>query len=213
MSPAIPLEFQKHARRSIPDQIALPAGLQCLRRLWLDVREAGVWETPESGSTEDVGLEIGRMAHLLFPGGVLVQEKPWEHAPTSSVNPLACNASKRPSTEAGRRTAQALTGPPMPFRSFAPMSTSWKRLPRSFRVLSAITTTFGSATPCSRAARFGVSPTIPRSCASPYPIRSPTTTNPVAMPTRVRSGLAAFNSLTAAISSSPARTARSASSS
>jgi len=56
------------------------AGLQCLRRLWLNVREAGVWETPESGSTEDVGLEIGRMAHLLFPGGVLVQEKPWEHA-------------------------------------------------------------------------------------------------------------------------------------
>jgi class 3 adenylate cyclase len=33
---------------------------------------------------------------------------------------------------------------------------------------------FGSAIPCNRAARFGVSPTIPRSCASPDPIRSPT---------------------------------------
>jgi TolB-like protein len=33
-------------------------------------------------------------------------------------------------------------------------------------VLSAITTVFGSATICRRAARFGVSPTMPRSCAS-----------------------------------------------
>ncbi len=32
-------------------------------------------------------------------------------------------------------------------------------LPRSRRVLSAMTTVFGSAIPCSRAARFGVSPT------------------------------------------------------
>jgi hypothetical protein len=34
------------------------------------------------------------------------------------------------------------------------------RLPTSFRVLSAITTPFGSAIACKRAARFGVSPTI-----------------------------------------------------
>jgi hypothetical protein len=26
------------------------------------------------------GGEVGRMAHLLFPGGVLDEEKPWEHA-------------------------------------------------------------------------------------------------------------------------------------
>src|SRR5205807_9175886 len=32
------------------------------------------------------------------------------------------------------------------------------RLPRSLRVLSAMTTVFGSARPCNRAARFGVSP-------------------------------------------------------
>jgi hypothetical protein len=55
------------------------AGLQCLRRLWLNVWEPAEWEEPESGSAEDVGLEIGRMARLLFPGGVLVEEKPWEH--------------------------------------------------------------------------------------------------------------------------------------
>ena len=56
------------------------AGLQCLRRLWLNVHEPADWEAPVPGSTEDVGLEIGRMAHLLFPGGALVEEKPWEHS-------------------------------------------------------------------------------------------------------------------------------------
>jgi Domain of unknown function(DUF2779) len=56
------------------------AGLQCLRRLWLNVHEPADSEGPISGSAEDVGLEIGRMAHLLFPGGILVEEKPWEHA-------------------------------------------------------------------------------------------------------------------------------------
>jgi len=56
------------------------AGLQCLRRLWLNVHEPVTWDEPESGSSEDIGIEIGRMAHLLFPGGIVVQEKPWEHA-------------------------------------------------------------------------------------------------------------------------------------
>jgi hypothetical protein len=55
------------------------AGLQCLRRLWLNVYEPVEWEEPDSGSVEAVGLEIGRMARLLFPGGVLVEEAPWEH--------------------------------------------------------------------------------------------------------------------------------------
>jgi Domain of unknown function(DUF2779) len=56
------------------------AGLQCLRRLWLNVHEPASWEEPELGSLEHVGVEIGRMAHGLFPGGVLVDEPPWEHA-------------------------------------------------------------------------------------------------------------------------------------
>jgi hypothetical protein len=54
------------------------------------------------------------------------------------------------------------------------------------------------------------SPTIPRSCASPDPITSPITTSPVAIPTRVCSGLDDFNALTDETSSKPARTARSA---
>ena len=70
---------------------------------------------------------------------------------------------------------------------------------------SAMTTVFGSAMPCRRAARFGVSPTMPRSCASPAPIRSPTTTSPVAMPTRtcneVPAGVLSFG--TASTSASP----------
>jgi hypothetical protein len=52
------------------------AGVQCLRRLWLNVHEPAGWEEPGLGSIEDVGLEIGRMAHTLFPGGVLVEEAP-----------------------------------------------------------------------------------------------------------------------------------------
>jgi hypothetical protein len=56
------------------------AGLQCLRRLWLQVHEPQPYEEPALGSPMDVGQEIGRKAHQLFPGGVLVEEKPWEHA-------------------------------------------------------------------------------------------------------------------------------------
>ena len=55
-------------------------------------------------------------------------------------------------------------------------------------MLGAITTVPGSASACSRAARFGVSPTTACSCAAPSPIRSPTTTSPVAIPTRTCNG-------------------------
>lgn len=56
------------------------AGLQCLRRLWLNVHQPMDRDSAEPGWAEDIGLEIGRIAHLLFPGGILVEEKPWEHA-------------------------------------------------------------------------------------------------------------------------------------
>jgi hypothetical protein len=56
------------------------AGLQCLRRLWLNVFEPKEWEESEFGSVEDVGLDIGLSARLLFPGGILIEETPWEHA-------------------------------------------------------------------------------------------------------------------------------------
>ena len=56
------------------------AGLQCLRRLWLLVNEPPDYEDPPPGSPLDIGQEIGRKAHLLFPGGVLVDQEPWQHA-------------------------------------------------------------------------------------------------------------------------------------
>ena len=59
------------------------------------------------------------------------------------------------------------------------------RSPNSLRVSSATSTVFGSAMACSLAARFGVSPTTPRSCAAPLPMWSPTTTTPVATPIRI----------------------------
>ncbi|MBX9845220.1 MAG: hypothetical protein K2Z80_25750, partial [Xanthobacteraceae bacterium] len=55
------------------------AGLQCLRRLWLNVHQRAGWNEAEAGSVEAVGAEIGRMAHRLFPGGALIEEAPWEH--------------------------------------------------------------------------------------------------------------------------------------
>ncbi len=56
------------------------AGLQCLRRLWLLVNEPPPYEPPAPGSPLDVGQQIGIKAHLLFPGGVLIDEDPWAHA-------------------------------------------------------------------------------------------------------------------------------------
>ena len=56
------------------------AGLQCLRRLWLLMHEAWEYEQAPAGSSLAVGQEIGRHAHQLFPGGVLVAEELWRHA-------------------------------------------------------------------------------------------------------------------------------------
>jgi len=55
------------------------AGLQCLRRLWLLMHEPWEYEQAPAGSPLAVGHEIGRHAHRLFPGGVLVAEEPWQH--------------------------------------------------------------------------------------------------------------------------------------
>jgi Domain of unknown function(DUF2779) len=56
------------------------AGLQCPRRLWLLVHEPRPYDEPTTGSTLDIGREIGQKAHLLFSGGVLIGEEPWQHA-------------------------------------------------------------------------------------------------------------------------------------
>jgi hypothetical protein len=55
------------------------AGLQCGRRLWLQVNEPHAHEPPVPGSPMDVGQELGREGRLLFPGGSLIDEEPWRH--------------------------------------------------------------------------------------------------------------------------------------
>src|SRR6185312_464855 len=48
-------------------------------RPWLNLHEPVERDEAMPGSAEEVGQEIGRMARRLFPGGVLVEEKPGEH--------------------------------------------------------------------------------------------------------------------------------------
>lgn len=56
------------------------AGLQCSRRLWKLANEPQEYGASEPGSVLDYGRIIGEMARLLFPGGVLVEVAPWQHA-------------------------------------------------------------------------------------------------------------------------------------
>jgi len=58
------------------------AGLQCEKRLWLRCREPGFAAEPDAGTLAvmEMGNEVGKRAHLLFPGGVLVAEEHWRHA-------------------------------------------------------------------------------------------------------------------------------------
>ncbi len=54
-------------------------GLRCSRKLWLGCHQKLPHSDPEPFSHLDVGNKIGEMACLLFPGGVLVEEKAYEH--------------------------------------------------------------------------------------------------------------------------------------
>ena len=54
-------------------------GLRCSRKLWLGWYERLPYDDPEPFSILDVGNQTGIKAHLLFPGGILVEEKAYEH--------------------------------------------------------------------------------------------------------------------------------------
>lgn len=54
-------------------------GLSCHRMLWLSWHNPPPRQTPEPGSPVAIGTEIGEKAQLLFPGGVLVDQPPWQH--------------------------------------------------------------------------------------------------------------------------------------
>jgi len=57
------------------------AGCQCPKRLWLDTFSPELASEPDASLTArlEVGTEIGRHARALFPRGVLVEEKAWQH--------------------------------------------------------------------------------------------------------------------------------------
>src|SRR5580693_5976574 len=101
--------------------------------------------------------------------------------PTSGVASER-SASKRLNTPLSPTIRQARCASENPASACWPRSSISNRAPICRRVLSAMTSVSGAASPCSRAARFSVSPTTPRSCAAPVPIKSPTTTRPLAMP-------------------------------
>ena len=135
--------------------------------------------------------------------------------PTKRVSRFGRIASNRLSKTHSLLTLQASTGIAFPLTSTRPRSSQTNALPSKRCVLAATRTEFGAANCCKWAARFGVSPKTACSRADPSPMVSPMTTNPVAMPTLTCTGLPEgsrsfpmFPTM-----SSPARTARSASSS
>jgi len=54
-------------------------GLSCPKMLWLGWHDPVPYTEPEAGSPQQMGITVGEKAHLLFPGGVLIDEAPWEH--------------------------------------------------------------------------------------------------------------------------------------
>jgi hypothetical protein len=75
---------------TLPPSPALPpalskskylAGCQCERRVWLTCRAPELATPPDARQQAifELGHDVGRCAHALFPGGVLVRAEPWEH--------------------------------------------------------------------------------------------------------------------------------------
>ena len=55
------------------------AGLRCAKLLWLGWHQRLPYEDAPLGSPMAMGIEVGQKAWKLFPGGVVVDEAPWEH--------------------------------------------------------------------------------------------------------------------------------------
>ena len=55
------------------------AGLQCPKRLWLAFHAPDLGTAPDEAvlARLDEGADVGRAAHALFPGGVLVAQEAW----------------------------------------------------------------------------------------------------------------------------------------
>jgi len=57
------------------------AGCQCPRRVWLGCHAPELGAAPDAAKQAifEQGHEVGRRAHALFPGGVLVSQPAWQH--------------------------------------------------------------------------------------------------------------------------------------
>lgn len=57
------------------------AGCQCVRRVWLSCRAPELGAEPDAAKQAifDMGSDVGRRAHELFPGGELVAHAAWQH--------------------------------------------------------------------------------------------------------------------------------------
>ena len=83
------------------------AGCQCPRRVWLSCRAPELGTPPDAAKQAifDSGHEIGRRAHALFPGGVLVSQQAWEHREAVEQHACAARGSGRPRDLRGRLRA------------------------------------------------------------------------------------------------------------
>ena len=54
-------------------------GLICKKLLWFEAFDPVEFQEPDPGSPVDVGITIGKQAHSMFPNGVSIDAKPWEH--------------------------------------------------------------------------------------------------------------------------------------
>ena len=56
------------------------AGLQCLKRLWLQTNQPKLAIYDEATKARfEMGTQIGELARRVFPNGAFINEKPWEH--------------------------------------------------------------------------------------------------------------------------------------
>lgn len=173
-----------------------------------------------ASTSRDMPMPASPLTSTTWPSPPRARRQRISTVATSCARPrmgwrLSRSAAKRPSLELSAPTRQARTGAGMPFSTCSPRSMNQKRPSTRRRVAGETMMVSGSARLCRRAARLGVSPSTARSSAAPSPTMSPTTTKPVAMPMRTRSSTSgrSFSLPTASTMPSPARIARSPSSS
>ena len=144
-----------------------------------------VYSTYVTGSSASLshGISISRCGEAFIAGYTVAADFP--------TTPGAFDPTPVPGTRMGfvAKLNQAGTGLLKPFSSQSPRLTRSKAAPLRALVAPSTTTCPGAATPCRREAKFGVSPdTVPLQFPGPAS-RLPATTRPVAMPTRLASGL------------------------